>query len=160
MGQVTNRVGTRRGDSELLWGPGISLTPGWALVSTWLALKGPLDLVKGRTFTLLWGPRPRHRMRRIRKAERKEIEVERETQKGREKNRPKTESPRGTAMKTEAGLGWGKVGNRRHSGRGSLIGPDPMRQLHWGPWRKSLSQSLISRLFRGAGQVAGPSVPV
>lgn len=83
MGQVNNRVGTGREDSELLWGPGISLTPSWTLVSTWLALatKDLLDLVKGRTFTLLWGHRPRHRMRRNRKAERKEIEVERETQK-------------------------------------------------------------------------------
>lgn len=54
----------------------------------------------------------------------KEMEVERETesrrQKGREKNRPKTENPRGTAMKTEAGLGWGEGWEPQNSGRGSL----------------------------------------
>lgn len=57
MGQVNNRVGNRSGDSELLWGSGISPTPSWALVLTWLALatKALLDLVKGRMFTLLWG---------------------------------------------------------------------------------------------------------
>lgn len=49
-------------------------------------------MVKGRMFTLLWGQRPRHRIRRRnRKAERKETEVERGRQKGREKKRPKTE---------------------------------------------------------------------
>lgn len=50
MGQVSNRVGTRRGDSELLWGPGISSTPRWALVSTWraLAAKGLDGLGQGK----------------------------------------------------------------------------------------------------------------
>lgn len=73
MGQVSNRVGTRKGDSELLWDPGFNLTPSWALVSTWLALatKGPAGLSQGKDRHPAVGQGPRHRMRRHRKAERK-----------------------------------------------------------------------------------------
>lgn len=53
-------------------------------------------------------------------------------------------------MKTEAGLGWGEGREPQTQREGqSEMRPDPVRQLHWGPWRKSLSQPLISCLVLG-----------
>lgn len=97
----------------------------------------------------MWGQRPRHRMRRRnRKAERKETEVERGRQKGREKKRPKTEKEtQRNSNEDRGGVGLGGLQTQREGQ--SEMGPDPMRQLHWGPWRKSLSQSLISCLVCG-----------
>lgn len=120
---------TRRGDNELLRGPetaqpqaGQWCQPGWL----WLQ-RALLALVKGRIVTLLWGQRPRHRVRgqterqRKRRLSWREGDTERR-QKSREKKRPKIEkeTQRNSSEDTEAGLGWGEAGNRRHSGRGSL----------------------------------------
>lgn len=106
-------------------------------------------------------------MKRNKKAERRvrwrEGDRKQETERQEERDQ-KQKKRRETVMKTEVGLGWGEGRELQTQREGqSEMGPDPMRKLHWGPWRKSLSQRLISCLVlggRGAGWVAGPSVPI
>lgn len=121
---------TRRGDNELLRGPetaqpqaGQWCQPGWL----WLQRKGPAGLGQREDSHPVVGTEAKAQSEGAnRKAEEKEIEVERgrpeRRQKSREKKRPKIEkeTQRNSSEDTEAGLGWGEAGNRRHSGRGSL----------------------------------------
>lgn len=98
-GTGDNRVGTRRGDSELLWGPRISPTPSWAVVSTWLVLatKGSDGLGQGKAVHPAVGTEAKAQNEEEKQEGREERDrggegdTESRRQKGREKKRPKTE---------------------------------------------------------------------
>lgn len=104
------------GDSELLWGPGVSPTPRWAPVSPWLALatEGPAGLGQGTDVQAKAQSEERQEGREERERG-GEGDTESRRQKGREKNRPQTENPEGQLCRQKQG--WVGAGGEADTGR-------------------------------------------